>query len=55
MVKPIKIFVECVGIIMYIQVPQLIIDRRGVLIMFADSRTCRVTHLILNIARVEIW
>ena len=30
------------------------IDRRGVSIMTADSRTRRVTHLTLNVARVEL-
>ena len=33
------IFVECVGIIMGIQIPLMIIDRRGVSIMSACSRT----------------
>jgi hypothetical protein len=49
-VKPIKVFVECVGIIMDIQVPLLVIDWRGVSIMSIDSQTCRATHLTLNIA-----
>jgi hypothetical protein len=39
---------------MGIQVPLMIIDRRGVSIMTADSRTRRVTHLTLNVARVEM-
>ena len=33
MVRPIKIFVEYVGTNMRIQVPLLVIDRRGVLVM----------------------
>ena len=33
MVRPIKIFVEYVGANMGIQVPLLVIDRRGVLVM----------------------
>jgi len=33
------IFVECVGVIMGIQIPLMIIDRRGVSIMSAYSRT----------------
>ena len=33
MVRPIKIFVECVGNNMSIQVPLLVIDRRGVSVM----------------------
>ena len=39
---------------MGIQVLLLIVDRRGVSIMTADSRTRRVTHLTLNVARVEL-
>src|SRR5664279_2030458 len=48
----IKIFVECVGAIMGIQVPLMVIDRRGVSIMSACSRTRRVTHLTFVDARV---
>ena len=33
------IFVECVGVIMGIQIPLMIIDRRGVSVMSAYSRT----------------
>ena len=33
-VRTIKIFVECVGANMSIQVPLLVIDRRGVLVMY---------------------
>src|SRR5664279_124738 len=48
----IKIFVECVGAIMGIQVPLMVIDQRGVSIMSACSRTRRVTHLTFVDARV---
>src|SRR5664279_3971231 len=48
----IKIFVECVGAIMGIQVPLMVIDRRGVSIMSTHSRTRRVTHLTFVDARV---
>jgi hypothetical protein len=51
-VQPIKIFVECVGVIMEIQVLLLIIDQRGVSIMSTYSLTRRVTHLTLDDARV---
>ena len=34
MVQPIKIFIEFVGANMSIQVPLLVIDRRGVSVMF---------------------
>ena len=44
---------------MGIQVPLMVIDRRGVSIMSARSRTRRVTHLTFVDARVEneilIW
>jgi len=43
--KPIKIFVEFVGVIMGIQVPLMVIDRRGVSIMSALFANRRVTHL----------
>ena len=54
MVQLIKIFVECVGVIMDIQVLLMVIDRRGVSIMSAYFRTRRVAHLTLVDARVEI-
>jgi len=52
--KPIKIFVEFVGVIMGIQVPLMVIDRRSVSIMSARSRTRRVTHLKFGNARVVL-
>jgi hypothetical protein len=52
MVQPIKIFIECVGIIMDIQVLLLIIHRRGALIMSANSRTRMV--ITLDVTRVEM-
>ena len=52
--KPIKIFVEYVGVIMGIQVLLLIIDQRGVSVMYACSRICRVTHLTFGDARVVL-
>jgi hypothetical protein len=52
--KPIKIFVEFVGVIMGIQVPLMVIDRRSVSIMSARSRTRRVTHLRFDDARVAL-
>jgi hypothetical protein len=52
-VQPIKIFFKYVGIIMDIKVPILIIDQRCILIMSTDSQTRRITHLTLNIVRVE--
>ena len=52
--KPIKIFVEYVGVITGIQVPLLIIDRRGVSVMSACSRTRRVTHLTFGNATVVL-
>ena len=36
-VQPIKMFVECVGVIMDILVPLMVIDQRDVLIMSARS------------------
>jgi len=39
MVQPIKIFVKYVGVIMDIQVPLMIIDRRDVSFMSACSQT----------------
>ena len=53
-VQPIKIFVECLGFILDILVPLLVIDRRGVSIMSARSRTRRVTHLTFGNARVAL-
>ena len=40
-----KVIVECVGVSMDLQVPLLIIDLRGVSIMFALFANRRVTHL----------
>jgi hypothetical protein len=51
-VQPIKIDVEYVGVIMYIQISLLIIDCGGVSIMPAYSRTRRVTHLKHDVAMV---
>ena len=53
-VQPIKIFVECVGVIMDILVPLMVIDWRGFLIMSARSRTRRVTHLTFGTTRVAL-
>ena len=53
-VQPMKIFVEYVGVIMGIQVTLMIIDRRGVSIMYACSRNHRVTHLTYGNARVAL-
>ena len=39
------VIVECVGAIMDLQVPLLVIDRRGVSIMSASFANRRVTHL----------
>ena len=44
-VQPIKIFIEYVGTNMSIQVPLLVIDRRGVSVMSTSSRTRRVRTL----------
>ena len=41
----IEVIVECVGVSMDLQVPLLIIDRRGVSIMSALFANRRVTHL----------
>jgi hypothetical protein len=54
MVQPIKISIECVGIIMEIQVPLLIIDRRDVSIMSTESQTRNITHLTFNITIVAM-
>ena len=53
-VQPIKIFVECVGVIMDILVPQMVIDRRGVSIMSASFANRRVTHLRFDVVLVDM-
>ena len=47
MVQMIVIFVERVGVITDLQVPLLVIDRRGVSVMSALFSNRRVTHLRL--------
>jgi hypothetical protein len=42
------------GSITDLQIPLMIIDRRGVSIMSTYSLTCRLTHVMLNDTRVEI-
>jgi hypothetical protein len=39
---------------MNFQVPLLVIDRRGVSIIFAQSRIHRITHLMFDITRVVV-
>ena len=53
-VQPIKIFVQCVGIIMDILVPLMVIDQRDVSIMSTCSRTRRVTPLTFRNARISL-
>ena len=45
MVQTIVMFVERVGVITDLQVPLLIIDRRGVPIKSTLFTNCRVTHI----------
>jgi hypothetical protein len=54
-VQPINVFVECVIVIIDIQVLLLIIDQRGCSIMSTCSQTCRVTHLTFDDARVVMY
>ena len=44
-----KVIVECVGAIMDLQVPLLVIDRRGVSIMSTSFVNRRVTHLRFDV------
>ena len=44
-----EVIVECVGAIMDLQVPLLVIDRRGVSIMSASFANRRVTHLRFDV------
>jgi hypothetical protein len=44
-----KVIVEYVGAIMDLQVPLLVIDRRGVSIMSASFANRRVTHLRFDV------
>ena len=53
-VQTIIIFVERVGVITDLQVPLLIIDRRGVSVMSALFSNRRVTHLrVVDVFKVD--